>query len=45
MDKLTKEQTLQSLDYTLNHIFIEDHKVRRYELPEEEMTMAAEPEI
>jgi hypothetical protein len=31
--------------YTLNHIFIEDHKVRKYELPEEETMMAAEPEI
>ena len=40
-----REQTLQSLEYTLNHIFIEDHKVRRYELPEEETMMAAEPEI
>ena len=40
-----REQTLQSLEYTLNHIFIEDHKVRRYELPEEEMMMAAEPEV
>ena len=40
-----REQTLQSLEFTLNHISLEDHKVKRYELPEEEMTMAAEPEI
>ena len=40
-----REQTLQSLEYTLNHIFLEDHKVKRYELPEEEVVMAAEPEI
>ena len=40
-----REQTLQSLEYTLNHIFIEDHKVRGYALPEEETMMAAEPEI
>ena len=40
-----REQTLQSLEYTLNHIFLEDHKVKRYELPEEDIMMAAEPEI
>ena len=39
-----KEQTLQALEYTLNHIFFEDHRIRRYELPEQESTMAAEPE-
>lgn len=36
--------TLLSLEYTLNHIFIENYKVRKYELPEEETMMAAEPE-
>ncbi len=37
------ELTLQSLEYTLNRIFIEDRKVKRYTLPEEETIMAAEP--
>jgi DNA mismatch endonuclease, patch repair protein len=37
-----KEETLQSLDYTLTHIFIEDHKARRYTLPEQEFAIAAE---
>jgi DNA mismatch endonuclease, patch repair protein len=39
-----REQTLQSLEYTLNHIFIEDYKIKRYELPEGETMMVAEPE-
>ena len=38
-----REQTLQSLEYTLNRIYLEDRKVKRYELPEEEIVMAAEP--
>ena len=37
--------TLLSLEYTLNHIFIENCKVRKYELPKEETMMAAEPDI
>lgn len=40
-----REQTLQSLEYTLNHIFLEGHKAKRYELQEEETMMAAEPEL
>ena len=39
-----REQTLQSLEYTLNHIFIEDYKIKRYKLPEGETMMVAEPE-
>ncbi len=39
-----RERTLQSLTYTLNRIFIENHKSHRYESPEEETMMAAEPE-
>ena len=31
-----RQQTLEGLVYTLNHIFLEDHKVKRYELPEED---------
>lgn len=30
------------LAYTLNKIFLQDHSVRRYEIPEEEPMMAAE---
>lgn len=38
-----RERTLQSLEYTLYHIFLEDRKVQKYELPEEETMIAAEP--
>lgn len=31
-----KDATLQSLVYTLNNIFLQDHKAKRYELPEED---------
>ena len=37
-----REKTLESLAYTLNKIFLQDHSVRRYEIPEEEQLMAAE---
>lgn len=38
-----REKTLESLAFTLNRIFLEDHKVKRYEIPEEDgYTMAAE---
>lgn len=38
-----REKTLQSLAFTLNHIFLNDHKVNRYRLPdEEEYGMVAE---
>ena len=30
-----REKTLESLAFTLNHIYLEDHHIRRYELPEE----------
>lgn len=40
----TREQTLLSLEHTLNRIFIEDRRVKGYEMPEEERMMAAEPE-
>ena len=39
-----REKTLQSLEYTLYHIYLEDHKVKRYEMLEESM-MAAEPDV
>ena len=34
-----KDATLQSLVYTLSKIFLQDHKVKRHELPEEETPM------
>ena len=37
-----REKTLESLAYTLNRIYLQDHGVRRYEVPEEEAMMAAE---
>ena len=39
-----KERTLESLAFTLNRIFLNDHSIRRYELPEEDCAVAAEPE-
>lgn len=39
-----RTQTLESLAFTLNHIFLEDRTVRHYRLPKETSTaMAAEP--
>ena len=37
-----RKKTLQSLAFTLNRIFLQDHSIRRYEIPEEEPMMAAE---
>ena len=39
-----KERTLESLAYTLNSIYLNDRKIKRYTLPEEETMMAAEPD-
>lgn len=39
-----REQTLRSLAFTLNHIFLQDNSLNRYVVPEEQMTLAAEPE-
>ena len=39
-----REQTLESLAFTLNHIFLQDRCVRHYELSKEDSAMAAEPE-
>ena len=39
-------QTLESLVYTLNHIFLEDRKVKTYQIAENDNNfMAAEPEV
>ena len=37
-----REDTLESLADTLNKIFLQDRTVKRYEIPEEELMMAAE---
>ena len=37
-----REDTLESLAYTLNKIFLQDRTVKRYEIPEEEPMIAAE---
>lgn len=40
-----REQTLESLAYTLNHIFLEDRRLRTYEQPNTtDSLMAAESE-
>lgn len=46
-----REQTHESLAFTLNHILLQDHSVKKslpltaYSLPEEESSMAAEEEV
>lgn len=40
-----REKALSSLAFTLNHIFLEHHKVKRYELPDEPLAMVAEDSI
>jgi len=37
-----REETLDAIAFTLNHIWLQDHSVKRYEIPEEEPLMAAE---
>ena len=37
-----RETTLRSLEFTLNRIFLQDHAAYHYELPKEEMEMAAD---
>ena len=39
-----REQTLESLAFTLKHIFLQDWSIRRYEQPEEDSVMVAEPD-
>lgn len=38
-----RAQTLDSLAFTLNEIYLQDRQIRPYQLPEEEGQMAAEP--
>lgn len=41
-----RERTLASLAFTLNHIFLEDHRPKAYIIPEDTaFSMAAEPEV
>ena len=41
--KLSKrERTLESLIFTLNKIFLQDYRIKKYEISEEKLTMVAE---
>ena len=41
-----RDNTLESLAYTLNRIYLQDHSIRRYEPPEEDVgAMVAESQI
>lgn len=37
-----RQQTLETLEYTLYHIFLEDRRVKPYETTEEDLPMVAE---
>lgn len=45
LKKAVREVTLQSLAYTLNHIYLEDRRLKPYSIQEGEMQVAAEPDI
>ena len=38
-----RKQTLEALEYTLCHIYLEDRRIKSYETTEEEYNMVAEP--
>ena len=38
-----RQQTLEALEYTLYHIYLEDRRIKPYETTEEEYSMVAEP--
>ena len=40
-----REQTLEALVYTLCQIFLEDRRIKRYELIENDNLMVAEPQL
>ena len=44
LKRTVREKTLESLTFTLNHIYLRDHCICRYTLPEEECEKAAENE-
>lgn len=40
-----RNQTLESLAYTLNHIYLEDREIKTYKIPEQDDSlMVAEPQ-
>ena len=39
-----RQQTLEALEYTLFHIYLEDRRIKTYKSTEEECGMAAEPD-
>ena len=39
-----RQQTLEALVYTLCHIYLEDRRIKPYELAEEDIPMVAEAE-
>lgn len=43
MKPKVRQQTLNALEYTLCHIFLEDRRVKSYETTEAEYGMVAEP--
>lgn len=45
LKKEVREVTLQSLAYTLYHIYLEDRRLKPYSIQEGEMQVAAEPDI
>lgn len=40
-----REQTLKSLEYTLNHIYLEDRIIKPYAILEEEKQLVAESKV
>ena len=40
-----REKTLESLAYTLNRIYLQDHSIKHYEIHEEEPMLAAEEQL
>lgn len=40
-----RQQTLEALEYTLCHIFLEDRRIKPYEAIGEKYQMAAEPNV
>ncbi|EJW91793.1 patch repair protein, partial [gut metagenome] len=40
-----REKTLESLAFTLNHIYLKDRSIKIYSTPEETLPIAAEPEF
>lgn len=45
LKKAVRQQTLESLLFTLNHIYLQDHTIKQYRMHEEPLPMAAEPDL